>query len=162
MSTRCSRRPASSNYAFERIALDANEASGENVRVGVIDTGIDDKNPALSGVIAGQFNAMPDVPIKARDRGTSVDGLIAGNLLHAAPDRSADWVEKALAGTARDLGPKGRDNDFGFGLWTPKRPRRPRNKSKAFCVVHAVLPKPLHNVGHQILGAKLNRPVYLK
>lgn len=90
------------NYAFERIALDAN---GENVRVGVIDTGIDDKNPALSGIIAGQFNAMPDVPIKARDRGTSVDGLIAGNLLHAAPDRSADWVEKALAATARDLGP---------------------------------------------------------
>lgn len=66
------------NYAFERIALDANEASGENVRVGVIDTGIDDKNPALSGVIAGQFNAIPDVPIKARDHGTSVDGLIAG------------------------------------------------------------------------------------
>ncbi|TKB35819.1 MAG: peptidase S8, partial [Mesorhizobium sp.] len=35
-------------------------------------------NPALSGVIAGQFDAMPDVPIKARDHGTSVDGLIAG------------------------------------------------------------------------------------
>ncbi|MER9593402.1 S8 family serine peptidase [Mesorhizobium sp. M0244] len=253
------------NYAFERIALDANEASGDNVRVGVIDTGIDDSNPALFGVIAEQFDAMPDVPIKARDHGTSVDGLIAGtgafkgmapgariyharafeggkstmdvilsaldwaadqdvriinmsfvgpkndllgiacrnaralgivlvaaagnngprapygypaafdgviavtatdakdglmpqanrgayvfisapgvemgapsgagsdvvtgtsfaaaivtgavaNLFHAAPDRSADWVEKALAATARDLGPKGRDNDFGFGL----------------------------------------------
>ncbi|MER8385469.1 S8 family serine peptidase [Mesorhizobium sp. M1428] len=257
------------NYAFERISLDANAASGENVRVGVIDTGIDDSNPALSGVIAGQFDAMPDVPIKARDHGTSVDGLIAGtgafkgmapgariyharafegdkstmdvilsaldwaaeqdvriinmsfvgpkndllgiacrnaralgivlvaaagnngpkapygypaafdgviavtatdakdglmpqanrgayvfisapgvemvapsgagsdvvtgtsfaaaivtgaiaNLLHAAPDRSADWVEKALAATAKDLGPKGRDNDFGFGLLDTK------------------------------------------
>ncbi|MER9756018.1 S8 family serine peptidase [Mesorhizobium sp. M0166] len=257
------------NYAFERIALDANAASGENVRIGVIDTGIDDSNPALSGVIAGQFDAMPDVPIKARDHGTSVDGLIAGtgtfkgmapgariyharafeggkstmdvilsaldwaaeqdvriinmsfvgpkndllgiacrnaralgivlvaaagnngpkapygypaaldgviavtatdakdglmpqanrgayvfisapgvemvapsgagsdvvtgtsfaaaivtgaiaNLLHAAPDRSADWVEKALAATAKDLGPKGRDNDFGFGLLDTK------------------------------------------
>ncbi|MER9891029.1 S8 family serine peptidase [Mesorhizobium sp. M0119] len=257
------------NYAFERIALDANEASGENVRVGVIDTGIDDSNAALSGVIAGQFDAMPDVPIKARDHGTSVDGLIAGtgafkgmapgariyharafeggkstmdvilsaldwaaeqdvriinmsfvgpkndllgiacgnaralgmvlvaaagnngpkapygypaafdgviavtatdakdglmaqanrgayvfisapgvemvapsgagsdvvtgtsfaaaivtgaiaNLLHAAPDRSADWVEKALAATAKDLGPTGRDNDFGFGLLNTK------------------------------------------
>lgn len=106
------------NYAFERIALDANEASGENVRVGVIDTGIDDKNPALSGI--RQFNALPDVPIKARDHGTSVDGLIAGNLLHPAPDRSADWVEKALAATAKDLGPKGRDNDFGFGLLDTK------------------------------------------
>ncbi|TIL56448.1 MAG: peptidase S8 [Mesorhizobium sp.] len=253
------------NYAFERIALDAKGASGENVRIAVVDTAIDDTNPALSGVIADQFDAMPDVPIEARDHGTSIDGLIAGvgalkgmapgariyharafeggkstmdvilaaldwaaeqdvriinmsfvgpkndllgvacrnaralgivlvaaagnngpkapygypaafdsviavtatdakdglmqqanrgayvflsapgvemvapsgagsdvvtgtsfaaaivtgaiaNLLHAAPDRSADWVEKALAATARDLGRKGRDNDFGYGL----------------------------------------------
>lgn len=253
------------NYAFDRIALDAKQASGENVRIAVIDTGIDDSNPALSGVIAGQFDAMPDVPIEKRDHGTSVDGLIAGvgalegmapgariyharafeggkstmdvilsaldwaaeqdvriinmsfvgpkndllgvacrnaralgivlvaaagnngpkapygypaafdgviavtatdardglmpqanrgayvfisapgvemvapsgagsdlvtgtsfaaaivtgaiaNLIHAAPDRTADEIEKALAATAKDLGPKGRDNDFGFGL----------------------------------------------
>ncbi|PDQ21334.1 peptidase S8 [Mesorhizobium sanjuanii] len=253
------------NYAFERIALDANAASGENVRIAVIDTGIDDTNPALSGVIADQFDAMPDVPTEKRDHGTSIDGLIAGvgalkgmapgariyharafedgkstmdvilsaldwaasqdvriinmsfvgpkndllgiacrnaralgivlvaaagnngpkapygypaafdgviavtatdakdglmpqanrgayvfisapgvemvapsgagsdvvtgtsfaaaivtgaiaNLFHAAPDRSADDVKKALADTARDLGPKGRDNDFGYGL----------------------------------------------
>ncbi|CAN7177781.1 S8 family serine peptidase [Mesorhizobium sp. LjRoot246] len=253
------------NYAFERIALDAKQASGQNVRIAVIDTGIDDSNPALSGVIAGQFDAMPDVPIEKRDHGTSIDGLIAGvgalegmapgariyharafeggkstmdvilsaldwaasqdvriinmsfvgpkndllgvacgnaralgivlvaaagnngpkapygypaafdgviavtatdardglmpqanrgayvfisapgvemvapsgagsdvvtgtsfaaaivsgaiaNLIHAAPDRSADAIEKALAATARDLGPKGRDNDFGYGL----------------------------------------------
>ena len=66
------------NYAFERIALDAKGASGENVRIAVIDTAIDDTNPALSGVIADQFDAMPDVPIEARDHGTSIDGLIAG------------------------------------------------------------------------------------
>ncbi|RWB03780.1 S8 family serine peptidase [Mesorhizobium sp.] len=253
------------NYAFDRIALDSKQASGENVRIAVIDTGIDDTNPALSGVIAGQFDAMPDVPIEKRDHGTSIDGLIAGvgvlegmapgakiyharafeggkstmdvilsaldwaaeqdvriinmsfvgpkndllgvacrnaralgmvlvaaagnngpkapygypaafdgviavtatdakdglmpqanrgayvfisapgvemvapsgggsdvvtgtsfaaaivsgaiaNLIHAAPDRSADDIEKALAATARDLGPKGRDDDFGHGL----------------------------------------------
>ncbi|TPM00213.1 peptidase S8 [Mesorhizobium sp. B2-3-11] len=253
------------NYAFDRIALDAKQASGENVRVAVIDTGIDDTNPALAGVIAAQFDAMPDVPIEKRDHGTSIDGLIAGvgplegmapgakiyharafeggkstmdvilsaldwaadqnvsiinmsfvgpkndllgtacrnaralgmvlvaaagnngpkapygypaafdgviavtatdasdglmpqanrgayvfisapgvemvapsgagsdvvtgtsfaaaivsgaiaNLIHATPDRSANDIEKALAVTARDLGPKGRDNDFGYGL----------------------------------------------
>ncbi|MEI9423583.1 S8 family serine peptidase [Mesorhizobium sp. Cs1299R1N1] len=253
------------NYAFDRIALDAKQASGENVRVAVIDTGIDDTNPALAGVIAAQFDAMPDVPIEKRDHGTSIDGLIAGvgplegmapgakiyharafeggkstmdvilsaldwaadqnvsiinmsfvgpkndllgtacrnaralgmvlvaaagnngpkapygypaafdgviavtatdasdglmpqanrgayvfisapgvemvapsgagsdvvtgtsfaaavvsgaiaNLIHATPDRSANDIEKALAATARDLGPKGRDNDFGYGL----------------------------------------------
>ncbi|ESZ00501.1 S8 family serine peptidase [Mesorhizobium australicum] len=253
------------NYAFDRIALDAKQASGENVRVAVIDTGIDDSNPALAGVIAAQFDAMPDVPIEKRDHGTSIDGLIAGvgqlegmapgariyharafeggkstmdvilsaldwaadqnvsiinmsfvgpkndllgtacrnaralgmvlvaaagnngpkapygypaafdgviavtatdakdglmpqanrgayvfisapgvemvapsgggsdvvtgtsfaaaivsgaiaNLIHATPDRSADDIEKALAATAKDLGLKGRDNDFGYGL----------------------------------------------
>ncbi|MBZ9676588.1 S8 family serine peptidase [Mesorhizobium sp. ES1-1] len=253
------------NYAFDRIALDAGQASGENVRIAVVDTGIDDTNPALAGVIAGQFDAMPDVPIEKRDHGTSIDGLIAGvgalkgmapgakiyharafeggkstmdvilsaldwaaeqnvaiinmsfvgpknellgvacrnaralgmvlvaaagnngpkapygypgafegviavtatdardglmpqanrgayvfisapgvemvapsgagsdvvtgtsfaaaivsgaiaNLIHASPDRSADDIEKALAVTAKDLGPKGRDNDFGYGL----------------------------------------------
>ncbi|TIT61271.1 MAG: peptidase S8, partial [Mesorhizobium sp.] len=45
----------------------------------------------------------------------NVSGAIA-NLIHAAPERSADDIEKALAATARDLGPKGRDNDFGYGL----------------------------------------------
>jgi len=257
------------NYAFDRIALDAKAASGENVRVAVIDTGIDDTNPALSGVIADQFDAMPSVPVEKRDHGTSIDGLIAGvgalkgmapgakiyharafeggkstmdvilsaldwaaeqdvriinmsfvgpkndllgiacrnaralgivlvaaagnngpkapygypaafdgviavtatdakdglmpqanrgayvfisapgvemvapsgagsdvvtgtsfaaaivsgaiaNLIHVAPDRSADEIEKALADTARDLGPKGRDNDFGYGLLDTK------------------------------------------
>ncbi|UVK39256.1 S8 family serine peptidase [Mesorhizobium sp. AR10] len=253
------------NYAFDRITLDEKQASGENVRIAVIDTGIDETNPALSGVIADQFDAMPNVPIEVRDHGTSIDGLIAGvgalkgmapgariyharafeggkstmdvilsaldwaadqdvriinmsfvgpkndllgiacrnaralgivlvaaagnngpkapygypaafdgviavtatdakdglmaqanrgayvfisapgvemvapsgagsdvvtgtsfaaaivtgaiaNLFHAAPDRSADGIEKALAATAKDLGPKGRDNDFGYGL----------------------------------------------
>ena len=253
------------NYAFDRIVLDAKQASGKNVRVAVIDTGIDDTNPALAGVIADQYDAMPNVPIEKRDHGTSVDGLIAGvgplegmapgakiyharafeggrstmdvilsaldwaaeqnvriinmsfvgpkndmlgaachnaraqgivlvaaagnngpkapygypaafdgviavtatdakdqlmpqanrgpyvfisapgvemvapsgagsdvvtgtsfaaaivsgavaNLIHAAPDRTADEIEKALAATAKDLGPKGRDNDFGYGL----------------------------------------------
>ncbi len=44
-----------------------------------------------------------------------VSGAIA-NLIHAAPDRSADWIEAALSSTARDLGEAGRDSNFGFGL----------------------------------------------
>jgi subtilisin family serine protease len=44
-----------------------------------------------------------------------VTGAIA-NLLHAAPDHDAGWIEEALAETASDLGDKGRDSDFGFGL----------------------------------------------
>lgn len=48
-----------------------------------------------------------------------VSGAIA-NLLHNEPERSADSIEKALAATATDLGDKGRDTDFGFGLINTK------------------------------------------
>ena len=44
-----------------------------------------------------------------------VTGAIA-NLIHAAPERSADWIAAALSSTARDLGAAGRDADFGYGL----------------------------------------------
>lgn len=44
-----------------------------------------------------------------------VSGAIA-NLLHEDPGRSAEWVAEALAKTSGDLGPKGRDADFGYGL----------------------------------------------
>lgn len=253
------------NYAFRRIALAPDSANGENVRIAVIDTAIDETHPAIRDAIAGQFDAMPGVEITARDHGTSVAGLIAGtgafhgmapgakifharafekgkstmdiilaaldwaaeqdvrivnmsfvgpqndllqeacaaagerdivlvaaagnngpgapygypaaydgviavtatddkdalmaeanrgpyvfvsapgvnviapvgggqdlvtgtsfaaavvsgaiaNLIHAAPDRSADWIEAALSSTARDLGAAGRDSDYGYGL----------------------------------------------
>lgn len=48
-----------------------------------------------------------------------VSGAIA-NLLHKVPGRSAESVEQALADTAVDLGDKGRDTDFGFGLINTK------------------------------------------
>ncbi len=48
-----------------------------------------------------------------------VSGAIA-NLIRSDPDRSADWIEKALAETATDLGGAGRDGDFGYGLLNAK------------------------------------------
>lgn len=54
-----------------------------------------------------------------------VSGAIA-NLLQEAPHHSADWVEDALASTAGDLGPVGRDPDFGFGLINAKKARAAR------------------------------------
>jgi hypothetical protein len=44
-----------------------------------------------------------------------VSGAVA-NLIRSNPERSADWIEKALADTATDLGSAGRDGDFGYGL----------------------------------------------
>lgn len=69
---------AAPNFAFQRIALDEASANGENVSVAVIDTAIDDAHPALKGVVAGSFDAMPGVTVTARDHATSVAGLIAG------------------------------------------------------------------------------------
>lgn len=66
------------NYAFGRIALDPGSATGENVRIAVIDTAVDAEHPALRGVIADQFDAMPDIAVSDRDHGTSIGGLIAG------------------------------------------------------------------------------------
>src|SRR5690606_33685514 len=43
------------NYAFQRIALAPDTASGENVRIAVIDTAVDETHPALKDAIARQF-----------------------------------------------------------------------------------------------------------
>ncbi len=67
------------NYAFERIALDAGAASGENVSVAVIDTALDEAHPALVDRVASVFDALPDMAVKDREHGTSISGLIAGD-----------------------------------------------------------------------------------
>ncbi|MCC5779267.1 S8 family serine peptidase [Nitratireductor sp. B36] len=67
------------NYAFERIALDAGAASGENVSVAVIDTALDEAHPALVDRVARVFDALPDMAVKDREHGTSISGLIAGD-----------------------------------------------------------------------------------
>jgi hypothetical protein len=66
------------NYAFERIALDFGAATGAGVAVAVIDTAVDAAHPALQGVVAASFDAMPDIPVQERDHGTAIAGLIAG------------------------------------------------------------------------------------
>ena len=42
------------NYAFNRISLEPDKASGADVKVAVIDTAVDAKHPALAGVIVGR------------------------------------------------------------------------------------------------------------
>lgn len=66
------------NYAFQRIALDSSTATGENVRVAVIDTAYDETHEALSGVVAEAYDAMLGTPVVDRNHGTSVTGLLAG------------------------------------------------------------------------------------
>ncbi|WP_265517141.1 S8 family serine peptidase [Nitratireductor luteus] len=65
-------------YAFERIALNAEQASGADIDIAVIDTALDENHPALKEAVAGLFDAMPDRFIEERGHGTSISGLIAG------------------------------------------------------------------------------------
>ena len=67
------------NYAFQRIALEPDSASGENVKIAVIDTAIDETHPALEGRRSpASSTPCPASRSTARDHGTSVAGLIAG------------------------------------------------------------------------------------
>jgi subtilisin family serine protease len=66
-------------YAFERISLDAGEASGRDVAVAVIDSGVDDTHPALRGVVAARHDSLPEQPERDRNHGTAIVGLIAAH-----------------------------------------------------------------------------------
>lgn len=61
-------------------------ARGANVRVAVIDSGIDAANPELAGSIADTFDALSE-PMKPHKHGTGIASLIAGHgkLTGAAP-----------------------------------------------------------------------------
>jgi subtilisin family serine protease len=87
------------NYAFKRISLDSDAASGADVDIAVIDTAVDAKHPALAGVIAEEYDAMPDVAQADRDHGTSVAGLIAGiGPFHGMAPGSAIYHARAFEG----------------------------------------------------------------
>ena len=60
---------------------------GGDIKVAVIDSGIDAANPELEGSIADNFNAL-ETPIAAHSHGTAIAGMIAahGKLLGAAPN----------------------------------------------------------------------------
>jgi hypothetical protein len=62
-------------------------AKGDNVRVAVIDSGIDTANPELAGSIVETFDTLPP-PMLPHKHGTAIAGLIAGHgtLIGAAPD----------------------------------------------------------------------------
>ena len=66
------------DFTFKQIAFDASEANGSDMRIAVIDTARDKTHPALSGIKAEDFDALPDVPVEDSKHGTAIVGLIAG------------------------------------------------------------------------------------
>ena len=69
---------APADFTFKQIAFDASEANGADMRIAVIDTARDKAHPALAGIDAEDFDALPDVPVEDAKHGTSIVGLIAG------------------------------------------------------------------------------------
>ncbi len=67
-------------FAFTKIALNSDDVgvSGQNIKIAVIDTAVDDKHPSLKGAVAKQFDAIADEPVVTMRHGTAVAGLIAG------------------------------------------------------------------------------------
>lgn len=64
-------------YAFERISLGIGEASGADIAIAVIDSGVDAGHPDLGGVVVAHHDALPDLPEEDRKHGTAIVGLIA-------------------------------------------------------------------------------------
>jgi subtilisin family serine protease len=75
--------------------------------IAVAAPGVDILAPAPSGI----YQIMTGTSVAA----AHVSGIVA-LLLEAKPDLTPQAVRKALLSSARDLGPKGRDDQFGAGL----------------------------------------------
>ena len=80
--------PDPSQYAIAKLHLDEAHrlALGDNVRVAVIDSGIDTTHPALAGVVEKSFDALNSSE-GPHEHGTAIAGIIAGHghLAGAAP-----------------------------------------------------------------------------
>lgn len=77
-------------FAFDMI--DARKAlnvsRGANVLVAIIDTGIEETHPELTGTVAARFNAFPSQPFVPDTHATAIAGIVAAqrNLAGIAPD----------------------------------------------------------------------------
>jgi subtilisin family serine protease len=62
--------------------------TGRGVKIAVLDTAVDSRQPVLQGAVEAEFDGMPSIPVKDRSHGTAIAGLIAGRppMAGAAPE----------------------------------------------------------------------------
>lgn len=86
---------ASPAEALPQFALDMidarkalNVSRGANVLIAIIDTGIEETHPELTGTVAARFNAFPSQPFVPDTHATAIAGIVAAqrNLAGIAPD----------------------------------------------------------------------------
>lgn len=82
--------PPLPQYATEKVRLaEAHRtSSGRNVRIAVIDTGLDVAHPELAGAVAESFDAIGEGPVEVEAHGTAVAGIVAARqqMRGMAPD----------------------------------------------------------------------------
>lgn len=83
---------APGQYALARMKISGAHAAtrGRGVRVAVLDTGIDQTHPEISGSIGASFDALDEGPVVAGAHGTAVAGIISArsSLKGVAPEAS--------------------------------------------------------------------------
>ena len=81
---------APSQYALARIHLAEahSRARGRGIRIAILDTGIDQTHPEISGSIVASFDALNEGPVQADAHGTAITGIISArsSLLGVAPE----------------------------------------------------------------------------
>lgn len=82
--------PPLPQYATEKVRLtEAHRTSlGRNVRIAVIDTGMDGAHPELAGAVAESFDAIGEGPVEIEAHGTAIAGIVAARqqMRGMAPD----------------------------------------------------------------------------
>ena len=91
-------------YALDKVRLgDAHRASlGRNVRIAVIDTGLDATHPDLEGAVSETFDAIGEGPVDVEAHGTAIAGIMAARhqIRGMAPD-SRVLAVRAFAGESK-------------------------------------------------------------
>ncbi len=87
---------------YSMVAAEINSAQkqalGRGVKIAIIDTGVDENHPALTGAVRGRFNALENTPLNITDHGTAVALLAGGgdkSFMGAAPE-SELYVARAF------------------------------------------------------------------
>lgn len=75
------KNPSSEQYSLAKLSVGpAHEiAQGANIRIAVIDTGVDRSHPSLRGSVSEMFDAVNDGKVAIHPHGTAIAGLIAGH-----------------------------------------------------------------------------------
>jgi Subtilase family len=106
--------PAADPDVIAVTAIDANDAllpqANRGAHISVAAPGVDVLVPAPSA----QYQLTTGTSVAAAE----VSGVIA-LMLERRPNATPDAIRRALQTTAKDLGPRGRDDDFGWGLVDP-------------------------------------------